>query len=76
MLRLQVNGDGTALYLGAEPTPSADVARCLRELTGSLRFRATGGEPFTLRSMPYQVREAPQDEAEHPNLEVMEKVYP
>ena len=45
-LRAQVNGDGSALYVGAVPAPSADATTCLRELVGALRFRATGAGPI------------------------------
>lgn len=51
-IRFQVNGDGSAIYLGTEPDAPAEAAGCLRRLIGELRFRATGGEPFTVNSPP------------------------
>ena len=54
-LRVQVNGDGSAIFLGAEPSPPADVIGCLRGLVGSLRFRATGAPPVVFTTPPYQI---------------------
>jgi hypothetical protein len=47
-LRVQVNGDGSAIYMGGEPAPAAALSRCLRELVATLRFRATGAAPTVI----------------------------
>lgn len=63
LLRLQINGDGTAIFLGTDP-PTRDAARsrCLRELVATMRFRATGAPPIELRSNPFRVG-GPSDDA-------------
>jgi len=45
---LQINGDGSTIYLGAEPEPPVDASACIRKLFGTVRFRATGAPPFTV----------------------------
>jgi hypothetical protein len=54
-LRLQINGDGSAIFLGATPAAPAGVSRCLRELISSLRFRATGARPITVTTPPVEL---------------------
>jgi predicted mannosyl-3-phosphoglycerate phosphatase (HAD superfamily) len=57
-LRIQINGNGSAIYLGAEPEPQAGVVGCFRQIVNTLRFRETGAEPITIRQ-PYTITNAP-----------------
>ena len=42
-IRVRVDGQGRTHYLGASPTPPTSATRCLWNLFGGIRFRATGG---------------------------------
>lgn len=55
---IQINGDGSAIYTGTEPTAPAETAGCLRRLVAGLRFRSAGGEPLTVAT-PALVFERP-----------------
>jgi hypothetical protein len=56
-IRMQVNGDGRAVYLGTDPEPSPALAECFRGVVGTLRFRASGAAPITVLSPPYPAGE-------------------
>jgi hypothetical protein len=57
-IRMQVNGDGSALYMGTTPAAPAEAASCLRQLVSTLRFRATGGAPIAVTSPPLEFSQA------------------
>jgi len=47
---IQIAGDGSCIYMGAQPSPEAKVAGCLRQLYQGLKFRASGGDPIKVRT--------------------------
>lgn len=59
-IRFQVNGDGSAIYLGTEPAAPPEAASCLRRLFHGLRFRATGSPPLQLNSPPLIFEQPPE----------------
>jgi tRNA A-37 threonylcarbamoyl transferase component Bud32 len=47
-LSIQVGGDGSATFLGAQPAAPAVVSSCLGNTISRVRFRATGAPPITV----------------------------
>ena len=67
----QVNGDGSAIYLGASPTPPVEVTSCLRGLFNTVRFRSTSADPISAHFVvtPREVAPAAEPDAGAPPID-------
>ncbi len=69
-VEIQINGDGSTIYLGSQPTIAVEQSSCLRQLFNTIRFRATGADPFpaklTVHPEPSGQSEPPETTAEDP----------
>lgn len=55
VVSLKINGNGTTSYRGTSPHVPPAASSCIRHVIGSVRYRSTGRDPFTVR-YPYTIR--------------------